>query len=163
MTFVNLFQVHQRNRTKYCSQVSFRFHLQVASKLEWLGTQARPQSPSVLITGWVCSLKEPMVPGDERGHRRAVCFYLSLTFPLLCFFFLVPGLIWNFAKSNLLWFFFLASIQTSQTCPETKDPSTDGVSNEKLLSFIASTDCFCKAKCLFFSKAVIRSKKLKFN
>lgn len=59
--------------------------------------------------------------------------------------------------------FFLASIQTSQTCPETKDWSTDGVSNEKLLSFIASTDCFCKAKCLFFSKAVIRSKKLKFN
>lgn len=87
MTFVNLFQVHQRNRTKYCSQVSFRFHLQVASKLEWLGTQARPQSPSVLITGWVCSLKEPMVPGDERGHRRTVCFSLSLTSPFLCFFF----------------------------------------------------------------------------
>ena len=31
--------------------------------------------------------------------------------------------------------FFLASIQTSQTCPETKDWSTDGVSNEKVTFF----------------------------
>ena len=163
MTFVNLFQAHQRNRKKYCSQVSFRFHLQVASKLEWLGTQARPQSPSVLITGWVYSLKEPMVPGDERGHRRAVCFALSLTFPFLCFFFSLFLASYEILLNQTCNDFFLASIQTSQTCPETKDWSTDGVSNEKLLSFIVSTDCFCKAKCLFFSKAVIRSKKLKFN
>lgn len=91
-----------------------------------------------------------MVPGDERGHRRAVCFYLSLTSPFLCFFFPLFLASYEILLNQTCYDFFLASIQTSQTCPETKDWSTDGVSNEKLLSFIASTDCFCKAKCLFF-------------
>lgn len=75
------------------------------------------------------------------------------SFSLFFFFFSLFLASYEILLNQTCYDFFLASIQTSQTCPETKDWSTDGVSNEKLLSFIASTDCFCKAKCLFFFKS----------
>ena len=74
-------------------------------------------------------------------------------FSLSLFFFPLFLASYEILLNQTCYDFFLASIQTSQTCPETKDWSTDGVSNEKLLSFIASTECFCKAKCLFFFKS----------
>ena len=88
--------------------------------------------------------------GWERSSKGCMLLLVAYFSFSLFFFFSLFLASYEILLNQTCYDFFLASIQTSQTCPETKDWSTDGVSNEKLLSFIASTDCFCKAKCLFF-------------